>query len=74
LSQKVRYFLRVSDLSEKEIEKVLQLSISLKKELKLKGKNQHLLRDKSLAMIFEKPSLRTHVSFEVGITQLGGHA
>lgn len=74
MSQKVRYFLRVSDLSEKEIEKVLQLSISLKKELKLKGKNQHLLRDKSLAMIFEKPSLRTHVSFEVGITQLGGHA
>jgi ornithine carbamoyltransferase len=70
----MKHFLRLSDFSKHEIENVLSLSIKLKKEIKKKGKNKPLFKDKSLAMIFEKPSLRTRVSFEVGMTQLGGHA
>src|SRR3989344_3373298 len=70
----MRHFLRISDFSAKEIENVLALSLKMKRELKLKGKNKPVFHNKSLAMIFEKPSLRTRVSFEVGMTQLGGHA
>jgi len=70
----MKHFLRISDFSAKEIIGVLNLSLKIKKELKVTGKNKHLFQDKSLAMIFEKPSLRTRVSFEVGMTQLGGHA
>lgn len=50
------------------------MALKLKKQLKRAGKNQELLKNKTLAMIFEKPSLRTRLSFEIGMTQLGGHA
>lgn len=70
----MRHFLRVSDFSKNEIEIVLKLAQQLKREYKVKGANRLLLRNKTLAMIFEKPSLRTRVSFETGMTQLGGHA
>jgi len=69
-----RHYLRVTDISAKETKSVLNLSSQLKKELKAKGINQPLFKQKTLGMIFEKPSLRTRVSFEVGMTQLGGHA
>src|SRR3989338_6776401 len=70
----MRHFLKIADFSAKEIDKILNFSLRLKKELKKTGKNKPIFQDKSLAMIFEKPSLRTRVSFEVGMTQLGGHA
>lgn len=66
--------LRISDLTAPQFLKILKTALTLKKELKTKDKNQPLLRNKTLAMIFEKPSLRTRVSFETGMTQLGGHA
>lgn len=65
--------LTVTDLSAKEIIDLFKLAATLKADLK-KGKNPNLLHRKSLAMIFEKSSTRTRVSFETGITQLGGHA
>lgn len=71
---KIRHFLSISDLSAKEIKKVLQISLKLKKELKTKGRNKAVFKDKTMAMIFEKPSLRTRISFEIAMTQLGGHA
>lgn len=70
----MKHFLRISDLSANEIMRTLQLSSLLKQELRKNGANKLLLKNKTLAMIFEKPSLRTRVSFETGMTQLGGHA
>lgn len=66
--------LRISDLTAPQFLKLLKTAQDLKKELRKKGKNRPLLHNKTLAMIFEKPSLRTRVSFETGMTQLGGHA
>lgn len=71
---KLRHLVSITDLSSKEIVKILDLADKLKKELKTKSKNKPLLERKTLAMIFEKPSLRTRLSFEIGMTQLGGHA
>lgn len=70
----MRHCLRITDFTVKELEQILKLSAKIKKELKTQGKNKPLLKDKTLAMIFEKPSLRTRISFEIGMTQLGGHA
>lgn len=69
---KTKDLLTLAELSPKEFVKLIDLSIKLKKELK-KG-NKHVLKNKTLAMIFQKPSTRTRVSFESGMFQLGGHA
>jgi ornithine carbamoyltransferase len=63
----------VTDLSRKEIMSIFRLASKLKRAQK-KGKRHEFLCGKSLAMIFEKRSTRTRVSFEVGMSQLGGHA
>ncbi len=67
-----RDFLSLADLARAELEEILHLAATLKRDLKA-GKRPPLLAGKSLAMIFEKPSLRTRVTFEVGIAQLGGY-
>lgn len=64
--------LTLAELLPKEFVALIDYSIVLKKELK-KG-NKPLLKNKTLAMIFQKPSTRTRVSFETGMFQLGGHA
>jgi ornithine carbamoyltransferase len=61
------------DLTKEEIEEVLKTSELMKLQL-VRGEEHLLLKGKTLAMIFEKPSTRTRVSFEVGMFQLGGHA
>ncbi len=63
----------LADLSGAELQSWLDLAIRLKAELRAGG-NEPILKTKSLAMIFQKPSLRTRVSFEMGMLQLGGHA
>jgi len=60
-------------LAQEEIEQILKTSELLKSQL-LRGEKHPLLKGKTLAMIFEKPSTRTRVSFEVGMWQLGGYA
>jgi ornithine carbamoyltransferase len=60
------------DLTKEEIEQILKTSELLKLQL-LRGQEHALLKAKTLAMIFEKPSTRTRVSFEVGMWQLGGY-
>lgn len=69
----MKHFLQISDLSPSELTHVLELSRKLKNDQKSKG-NALLFKNMTLGMIFEKPSLRTRVSFETGMTQLGGHA
>lgn len=69
----IKHFLSITDLSAKEIWQIFLLAKKLKNELKTKGFNKQLLRGKSLALIFEKQSLRTRISFEIGMAQLGGH-
>ena len=68
-----RDLLRLADLSTQEIETILALAKRLKAELRA-GTPHPLLAGRTLAMIFEKPSLRTRVTFEVGMVQLGGAA
>ena len=65
--------LTLDELDSKEINHIIDLAIDLKKQQK-KDKEKPLLQNKTLAMIFEKPSTRTRVSFETGMFQLGGHA
>lgn len=69
----MRHFLQLEDWSTEEIRGLLNDAVSLKAELKAGG-NRPLLRGKILGMIFQKASLRTRTSFEVGMLQLGGHA
>jgi len=56
-----------------DIEEIISLGIDLKTKVK-NGQTMHLLKGKTLGMIFEKSSTRTRVSFEVGMENLGGHA
>ena len=65
------HLLALKDWTPKQIEEVIDKSIQIKKN---PAKYRTALRDKSLAMIFQKTSTRTRVSFEVAMTQLGGHA
>src|SRR3954453_17534044 len=68
---KGRHFTRVADWSGPELVRVLDLADELK-ELQERREQHHLLPGRTLGMIFQKPSTRTRVSFEVGIYQLGG--
>ena len=70
---KTKDLLTLAELSPKEFSKLIDNSIKFKKELK-NGSNKPILKNKTLAMIFQKPSTRTRVSFETGMFQLGGHA
>lgn len=63
----------ITDLKPKQIWDIFYLAKRLKQELKSKGGHKPVLRGKSLALIFEKQSLRTRISFEIGMAQLGGH-
>lgn len=66
-----RDFLSIADWSSRELQKLLDVSADIKTRPK---KYKDSIRGKSVALIFEKQSLRTHVTFDVGIYQLGGHS
>jgi ornithine carbamoyltransferase len=68
-----RDFLDIGSLKPEQLNGLLALAARLKHELKT-GLEHPYLRGKTLAMIFQKPSLRTRISFETGMAQLGGHA
>jgi len=68
----VRHFLTLKDYTKEEILEIIDLGLSIKKELKSGERKPHM-SNQTLAMIFEKSSTRTRVSFETGIFQLGGH-
>lgn len=68
-----KHFLSIAELTRDEIFEVFDLTRELKEKTN-RGEAHHLLKGKTLAMIFAKPSARTRISFEVGMFQLGGHA
>ncbi|MCL7452820.1 MAG: ornithine carbamoyltransferase [Anaerolineae bacterium] len=69
----MKHFLSIAELNTDELWNLLQLAHDLKAEWKAGG-NDPILKGKVLGMLFQKPSLRTRVSFEVGMVHLGGSA
>jgi len=70
---KSKDLLTLDELSDGEIKKIIDLAIKLKKDNR-REKDKPLLKNKTLAMIFEKPSTRTRISFDTGMYQLGGNS
>jgi ornithine carbamoyltransferase len=70
----MNHFLNISDHSPDELRRLLDVAARLKKQFRERGCNEPRLSCKTLAMLFEKPSLRTRVSFAVAMTHLGGSA
>jgi len=68
---KGRDFLSLMDYTSEDLMFYLKTAIKIKSDI---DNNRSVLKDKNLAMIFQKPSLRTRMSFQVGMNQLGGHA
>ncbi|MCL4831533.1 MAG: ornithine carbamoyltransferase [Caldilineaceae bacterium] len=68
------HFLDLAALSDEQFRGLLRLAKRLKDERRTRGANQPILAGKSLALLFQKPSLRTRVSFEMGMQHLGGYA
>ena len=69
----MNHFLSIADLTPDQLRNLLDLGLRLKQEWQAGG-NKPLLKGKSLALLFQKPSLRTRVSFEMGMVHLGGYA
>ncbi|MBI5670790.1 MAG: ornithine carbamoyltransferase [Chloroflexi bacterium] len=70
----MKHFLSLADWSADELWQLIESAVQLKQEWQQAGGNPPLLKNKLLAMVFQKPSLRTRVSFEVGMKHLGGDA
>jgi len=69
----MRHFLHIADYSPKELQGLLDSAVALKKQWKHTG-NTPVLKGQVLAMVFQKPSLRTRVSFDMAMRHLGGDA
>jgi N-acetylornithine carbamoyltransferase len=68
-----RDFITLRDFSKQELDTMLQVGLQLKADYAMRRPHDHLLRGRTLFMMFFNPSLRTRNSFEAGIFQLGGH-
>ena len=74
MSKSPRHFLDINEMPVGELRNIMDASLAMKAKLKAHEKNRKPLEGKTLAMIFERPSTRTRVSFDVGMRQLGGEA
>lgn len=69
----IRHFLTLRDLSPAELTQLLQRAVELK-QIQHRGELYQPFKNRAMAMVFEKSSTRTRISFETGMTQFGGHA
>lgn len=69
----MKHFITIPELTSEQVQHILDVALQLKDEWK-KGGNRPILAGKSLALVFQKPSLRTRVSFEMAMHHLGGYA
>jgi ornithine carbamoyltransferase len=72
MTRALRHFLDLNEIPTKDLRAIIDASLAIKSKLKSGARPEKPLENKTLAMIFEKPSTRTRVSFEVGMRQLGG--
>lgn len=70
---KNKHFINLEDFTPDELKGLIDLALELKKEIKQKG-SIDILKGKNLVMYFSKPSLRTRLSFEIGMAKLGGNS
>jgi ornithine carbamoyltransferase len=70
----VKHFLSIADASAADLQRILRTAVSLRREKQNRLPNRPVLEGKTLALIFEKPSLRTKVSFQQAIIELGGNS
>lgn len=70
----MQHFLHIADYSPKELQGLLNTAVTLKREWKRTGHNKPILKGQVLGMVFQKPSLRTRVSFDMAMRHLGGDA
>jgi ornithine carbamoyltransferase len=70
VASRVRHFVSLADLEPRQLTQLLEVAAALKAE---RARREPYLRGRTLAQIFEKPSLRTRLSFDVGMIELGGH-
>ena len=69
----MRHYLAVTDYTPQELQHLLDLALRLKRE-RQRGGNRPILKGQVLGMVFQKPSLRTRVSFDMAMRHLGGDA
>ena len=69
----LKNFVSVKQMAQEDFWELMETAKNLKQDLR-SGKSHEVLPGKTLGMVFLKPSLRTRVSFEVGMTHMGGHA
>src|SRR5437868_6680605 len=69
----MKHFIALAENSPQELRHLLDVALRLKKQYRESGRNDPILSGKTLALVFEKPSLRTRVSFAVAMTHLGGN-
>ena len=73
-TESVTHFLTIKDCSRDQLDRMFDLAYTLRQQREQGVANEPILKGKTLGMFFEKPSLRTRVSFEQGMYELGGHA
>jgi ornithine carbamoyltransferase len=69
----MNHFITISETSDKQLQAIVDTAHAMREARRAGRRHEQILADKSIAMVFEKPSLRTRLTFELAIVELGGH-